>query len=333
MIFASVKDSTLDGKLYLINKDHTLAIEASPIVKNLREALEQWEKYEPALKELEKNIHHENKNVIAFSSLKNHFHSPLPRSFGWLDGSSFLHHVRLVRKARQAEIPSNLTTLPLMYQGGSDSFLGPHDDIPLIDVKDGLDFEAEVAIVTDFVPMGTKAPVALKHVKLIMLVNDVTLRGIAPIELAQGFGFLQSKPSSAFSPLALTPDELGEYWKEGRVHLPLETFWNGKFFGRPQCHQMHFSFAQLIEHAARTRHLTAGTIIGSGTVSNEEVDEHESEVGSSCIVEKRTLEQLKTGSIQTPYMQVGDQVKIQMHRPDGFNLFGSIEQKVVAANI
>ncbi len=251
--------------------------------------------------------------------------SPLPRAYQWLDGSAYVNHVELVRKSRGVDMPESFWTDPLMYQGESDWLLGPRDDIPVADEKFGIDFEGEVAIVTDDVPMGVTQEDAAKHIKLIMLVNDISLRYLAMPELAKGFGFVQAKPASAFSPVAVTPDELGDAWKDGKVHLPLITYYNGKKFGSPNAGvDMVFNFPALVAHAARTRFLSAGTIIGSGTVSNKDKS-----VGSSCIVEKRMLEKLETGESTTPFMTFGDTVKIEMLDAKGQSIFGAIEQKVV----
>lgn len=248
--------------------------------------------------------------------------APLPRTWAFLDGSAFIQHVLLVRKARGAEPPEDLRTVPLMYQGASDNLLSGTDDIPLRDPSDGMDFEAEVGVITDAVPMGTKAAHAAPHVKLLVIMNDVSLRELIPREVGTGFGFLHGKPPSSFAPFALTPDELGSEWREGRAHLPLETTLNDTLFGRPHAGEMHFSFFDLIEHAARTRDLSAGTIIGSGTVSN--ADET---VGSSCLVERRMIEKIRDGSITTRYLKDGDRVRITMRR-DGQDLFGLIDQRI-----
>jgi fumarylacetoacetate (FAA) hydrolase len=250
-------------------------------------------------------------------------HSALPRSFQWADGSAFIHHVKLVRMARGAPLPETLETVPLMYQGGSDVFLAPTEDIPQIDFNHGTDFEGEVAVVIDDTPMGVSAEEALKKIILFVIANDVSLRGLIPEELASGFGFFQSKPSTAFAPFAVTEDELGGAWIEGRVHLPLKVEYNGGFFGNADAGQMHFHFGQLIAHAARTRELKAGTIIGSGTVSNEDRAR-----GSSCLAEKRMLEKIHDGVIKTPFMKVGDTIKIEMFDGAGRNIFGTIHQRV-----
>ena len=250
--------------------------------------------------------------------------SPLPRAYQWADGSAYVTHVELVRKARGAEMPPSFWTDPLMYQGGSDSFVGPCDPILAADEEWGIDFEAEVAIITDDVPMGVKADAAEKHIKLLMLVNDVSLRNLIPAELAKNFGFFQSKPASAFSPVAITPDELDDAWKDTKVHLPLTVTYNGDVFGHPDAGvDMTFSFAQLIEHAAKTRTLVAGSIVGSGTVSNKSGN-----VGSACLAEKRTLETIATGKPVTPFMKFGDRIRIEMRDGDGNSLFGAIDQEV-----
>ena len=250
------------------------------------------------------------------------FSAPLPRSWGFLDGSAFIQHVKLARKARGADLPAELESVPLMYQGVSDNLLGPHDDIPLRDITDGLDFESEIGVIVDSVPRGTTAKEAGKHIQLVLLLNDISLRSIIPREVGTGFGFIQSKPPSAFAPFAVTPDELGAAWKDGRLHLPVKTTLNGEIIGSPNAGEMFFSFNQLIEHAVATRSLSAGTIIGSGTVSNED-----SHVGSGCLAERRMLEQIASGSVTTPWLTEGDTVSISVHQ-DGVDLFGTINQTV-----
>jgi fumarylacetoacetate (FAA) hydrolase len=242
-----------------------------------------------------------------------------------LDGSAFIQHVILVRKARGAELPDDLYTIPLMYQGASDNLLGPRDDIPLRNAADGMDFESEVAVITTHIPMGTKSSHAGEHIVLVLLCNDISLRELIPRELATGFGFFHGKPPSAFSPFAVTPDELGSAWKDARLHLPVTTTLNGEIFGSPNAGEMHFSFQDLIEHAASTRPLSAGTIIGSGTVSNRDES-----VGSSCLAERRMLEKIKSGSITTHYLQHEDRVTISVSH-NGINLFGTIDQTVKQA--
>lgn len=314
-----------DGDLVIVSRDNRRAVRASHIAPSLREAIEHWELHRPLLEQLFNELE-AGRRTDAFEVDEDEFHSPLPRAFQWIDGSAFLHHVRLVRMARKAPIPENLTTLPLMYQGGSDDFLSPREGIPQVDFEHGTDFEGEVAVVLDFVPMGISPEAALEKILLVMIVNDVSLRGLIPAELAQGFGFVQSKPSSAFAPFALTLDEVGDAWKQGRLHLPLHVEYNCERFGDANAGEMHFHFGQLIAHAARTRNLTAGTIIGSGTVSNEDAAR-----GSSCLAEKRMIETIESGAAKTAFMNVGDQIKIEMRDSRGHNLFGTINQKIVQA--
>ncbi len=312
-----------DGELVVVSSDQTRAVKATEIALNLREAVENWSETKPRLEQLAKNLESGSAPAI-FNLDPSDLHSPFPRSFQWADGSAFLHHVRLVRQARGAEMPPSLLTTPLMYQGGSDDFLAPTEGIPQVDFSHGTDFEGEVAVVVDDVPMGISAEKALDHILLVMIVNDVSLRGLVPEELAAGFGFFQSKPSSDLAPFAVTLDELGSNWREGRLHLPLMVDYNGEKFGRADAGAMHFHFGQLIAHAARTRRLRAGSIIGSGTVSNEEPDR-----GSSCLAEKRMLEKINEGVIKTPFMKVGDTIRMEMRDDKGRSLFGVIEQKVV----
>lgn len=330
MKLATLKSKSRDGELLVVSRDNSRAVKpyiltngATPAT--LREAIENWASVQPKLLQIYKDLNQKSLEG-EFKVVEADLHSPLPRAFQWADGSAFLHHVKLVRQARGATMPPNFYSVPLMYQGGSDTFLAPTDDIPQIDEKYGTDFEGEIAVITDDVPMGVSPDEALKHVILIVLVNDVSLRGLIPEELGMGFGFFQSKPSSAFSPFALTPDELGDNWRDGRVHLPLLVDFNGKFFGRANGREMHFHFGQLIAHAARTRALTAGTIIGSGTVSNEDPT-----VGSSCLAERRVIEKIKTGNSTTPFMKPGDRVEIKMCDENAQNLFGTIRQTVATA--
>lgn len=317
----AIKNAKRDGIPVVVSGDNKKGSFIGHIVPSIREWIENWDIFYNEIKALSDNL---NKGIgDSFSVNEEDFHSPLPRAFQWADGSAFIQHVKLVRKARNAPLPEDLLTVPLMYQGGSDVFLAPREDIPLIDFSHGMDFEGEIVVVTSDVPMGISAEKALNHILLVMLCNDVSLRGLIPEELARGFGFLQSKPSSAFSPFALTRDELGPSWKEGRLHLPLISEYNGQAFGKPDGGEMHFHFGQLISHAARTRDLSAGTIIGSGTVSNEDPTR-----GGSCLAEKRMLEQINTGKITTPFMSVGDTIKIEMFNSNGNNLFGTIKQKI-----
>lgn len=326
MKFGSLKSKqSPDGEPILVSRNNSRAIKISHLERSLREIIENWAKHTSELENLYKKLN-DNSLKESFAVEFNALHSPLPRSFQWADGSAFVQHIKLVRQARNAPMPENIYTVPLMYQGGSDSFLAPLEDIPLIEDSHGLDFEAEVGVITDFVPMQTKPSEALSKIRLLVIINDVSLRGLIPEELAAGFGFFQSKPSSAFGPFAVTPDELGEYWKDGRIHLPLNSDYNGQFFGNPNAKEMHFHFGELIAHAAKTRNLTAGTIIGSGTVANEDRSK-----GSSCIVEKRMLEKIETGEFKTPFMKVGDSIKIEMCLPDGQNIFGTINQKIIKA--
>jgi fumarylacetoacetate (FAA) hydrolase len=327
MKLGSLKSARLDGDPVLVSRDNAKAVSISDLTPSVREAIENWDPLQPKLQERYEQLN-KGRALNAFAVDESKFHSPLPRAFQWADGSAFLQHVKLVRKARNAPLPETLYTIPLMYQGAGDTFLAPQDGIPQIDFSHGTDFEGEVAVLTSFVPMGITPAEALKHVRLLMIVNDVSLRGLIPAELAQGFGFFQSKPSSAFAPFALTPDELGSAWKDGRIHLPLDVEYNGSFFGKANAREMHFSFGDLIAHAARTRDLGPGTIIGSGTVSNEDPS-----VGSSCLAEKRMIEQIFSGEIKTPFMKVGDRIKIEMKDSTGRSLFGKIDQKVIAASI
>lgn len=321
MKLASLKRGR-DGQLVVVSKDLTQATSADKIAPTLQNALDNWASVKPKLEHLSQDLH--AGKVESFSFDPTACASPLPRAYQWADGSAYVNHVELVRKSRGVEMPASFWTDPLMYQGGSDSFLGPRDPIEMETTEWGIDFEAEVAIVTDDVPMGTPAAAAGQHIQLLMLVNDVSLRYIAQPELTKGFGFFQSKPSSAFSPVAVTPDELGDAWHGNKIHLPILTYWNGVKFGSPNAGiDMVFDFATLVAHASRTRPLCAGTIIGSGTVSNKDKS-----TGFSCIVEKRMLEKLEAGESKTPFMAFGDRVKIGMIDKNGASIFGSIEQSV-----
>lgn len=319
MRLATIKNTSFDGQIALVSSDGSKLCDLSPYMQT--SFIQFVENFEVNQSKLCKIIQQEKLDFLPIESFT--LLAPLPRCYGWLDGSAFIQHVKLVRKARNAPLPETLTTVPLMYQGGSDSFLAPTQDIPLINSEWGLDFEAEVGIITKFVPQGIKACEAHKYIAFAILINDITLRELIPAELAQGFGFLQSKPSSALSPFAITLDELSDSFQEGRIHLDLETTLNDKIFGNPNAGEMHFSFYDLLEHVAKTRSLAAGTIIGSGTVSN--VDETK---GSSCIVEKRMLEKIHNGQITSTYLKENDVVKIQMFDKNGNNLFGTIKQKV-----
>lgn len=326
MKLASLKhQNRRDGLLCVVSRDLTRACPVPHIVDSLQKALDDWAIYAPQLNRVYEALNQGmSQAVIPFNT--SHCHAPLPRAYQWADGSAYVNHVELVRKARGAEMPADFWTNPLMYQGGSDDFLGPMDDIIVSDLAYGVDFEAEVAVITHDVPMNVAVSEANQYIALLMLVNDVSLRNLIPGELAKGFGFFQSKPSSSFSPVAITPDELGEAWHDGRVQLPLVTSLNHQRFGHPNAGvDMTFSFNELIAHAAKTRRLRAGSIIGSGTVSNLDRS-----LGSSCIAEKRTLEFIEHGQALTPFMQYGDQVKIEMFDAQGESIFGAIDQKLTA---
>jgi fumarylacetoacetate (FAA) hydrolase len=322
-----------DGKLVVVSKDLTKVISAETIAPTLQAALDNWLECETALHELSRQL--EAGIVASFRFHEHDAASPLPRAFQWVDGSAYVNHVELVRRARNAEMPASFWTDPLMYQGGSDSFLNPRDAIVMADEAYGIDMEGEVAVITGDVPMGVSAADAGQYIRLIMLVNDVSLRNLIPAELAKGFGFFQSKPSSAFSPVAVTLDALGDAWQDGKVHLPLSVDLNGKPFGRADAGvDMTFNFGQLIAHAAKTRPLCAGTIVGSGTVSNKDVNGgpgkpvSEGGLGYSCIAEIRMIETINSGKPQTPFMKFGDTVRIEMKDTSGHSVFGAIEQEV-----
>jgi len=313
-----------DGRLAVVSRDLKTCVAVPGIAPMLQSALDGWADIAPQLEEVYALLNRGQADGAHPFAAKNCL-SPLPRAYQWADGSAYVTHVELVRKARGAEMPPSFWTDPLMYQGGSDSFIGPTDPIVAADEAWGIDFEAEVAVVTDDVPYGTGASAAAPHIKLVMLVNDVSLRNLIPGELAKNFGFFQSKPASAFSPVAVTPDELGTAWKEAKVHLPLHVWLNDEKFGAPDAGvDMTFDFAQLIAHAAKTRALGAGSIVGSGTVSNKSGN-----VGSCCIAERRTLETLETGKAATPFMKFGDRVRIEMFDAGGHSIFGAIDQHVV----
>ncbi|WP_250655683.1 fumarylacetoacetate hydrolase family protein [Alkalimarinus coralli] len=324
MKLATLRNGSRDGELVLVSKNLRAAVYVPDIALTLQGALDQWKSIEPELQQRYQQLNDGKLDgVFAFAECE--LESPLPRAYQWADGSAYVNHVELVRKARGAEMPESFWSDPLMYQGGSDSFLGPADAIPLQDERWGLDFEAEVAIITNDVAMGVSSAAARESIVLIMLVNDISLRNLIPSELAKGFGFFHSKPSTAFSPVAVTPDELGDAWDGAKLHLPLLSHLNEQLFGSPDAGcDMTFDFPSLISHAAKTRTLTAGTIVGSGTVSNKDAS-----VGSSCIAEKRMLEKLGTGDISSPFLNAGDRVKIEMFDKTGESIFGAIEQRVV----
>lgn len=326
MKLATLKNQTRDGQLVVVSKDLLFAIAVPDIATTLQHALDNWDTCAPALQDTYEKLNTGKiKNSLSFAEQP--LASPIPRAYQWADGSAYVNHVELVRKARGVDMPPNFWTDPLMYQGGSDSFLGPKDDILVDDVEWGVDFESEIAVITKDVPMGANITVTAQSICLIMLVNDVSLRNLIPAELNKGFGFFQSKPSSAFSPVAVTPDELGDAWDGKKVHLPLITHLNQQLFGAPNAGvDMTFDFPMLIAHAAKTRPLCAGTIIGSGTVSNCDRSK-----GSSCIAEKRMLEILNEGKPVTPFMKYGDQVRIEMVDKHNQSIFGAIEQTVASS--
>ncbi|WP_434355678.1 fumarylacetoacetate hydrolase family protein [Parasalinivibrio latis] len=323
MKLASLKHQR-DGKLILVSRDLVQAVSADDIALTLQVALDNWAEASPKLQARYEALN-AGECTGCFPFVAEDCASPLPRAFQWADGSAYVNHVELVRKARGATMPESFWTDPLMYQGMSDGFLGPRDHIELADDTWGCDFEAEIAVITGDVPMSTQPAEAASHIKLLMLVNDVSLRNLIPAELAKGFGFFQSKPASAFSPVAVTPDELGGSWEDGKVHRPLTVHLNGELFGAPDAGvDMTFNFHQLVSHVAKSRHIAAGTIIGSGTVSNLDRSK-----GSCCLAEKRMLEIIDNGSPTTPFMTYGDKVEIELFGEDGNSVFGRIEQTVV----
>jgi fumarylacetoacetate (FAA) hydrolase len=329
MKLASLKHGR-DGRLVVVSTNLKRYLPADDVAATLQSALDSWTSVRPGLQDLAARLDAGEGSPFDEAACA----SPLPRAYQWADGSAYVNHVELVRKARGAEMPATFWTDPLIYQGGSDAFIGPRENIPVGDEAWGIDFEAEIVVVTDDVPMGVSATEAIKHIQLLMLVNDVSLRNLIPGELAKGFGFFQSKPSSAFSPVAVTPDELGDAWMDGKVHLPLLSTLNGQPFGRPNAGvDMTFDFGQLVAHAARTRPLGAGALIGSGTVSNK-LDGgpgkpiSEGGVGYSCIAEIRTIETINAGKPATPFMGFGDRIRIEMHDTQGASIFGAIDQVV-----
>lgn len=335
MKLASIK-SGRDGQLHIVNSALTKMVSATDIAPNLQAALDDWTSIEPQLKSRYEQLEAGDIQGVNFD--QSACHSPLPRAYQWADGSAYVNHVELVRKARNAEMPATFWTDPLMYQGGSDSFLAPRSPIVMPQTEGfGVDFEAEVAVITGDVPMGVSAEDALNYINLVMIVNDVSLRGLIPGELAKGFGFFQSKPSSAFSPVCVTPDALGSAWNKGKLALPLCSRYNNELFGKPDAGiDMTFHFGELIAHAAKTRPLAAGSVIGSGTVSNKLNDGPgkpvaEGGVGYSCIAEIRMIETIENGEPKTPFMSFGDNIQIEMFDADGQSVFGQINQDVVKA--
>jgi fumarylacetoacetate (FAA) hydrolase len=324
MRLATLADGTRDGRLAVVRRDGAAWADASQVVPCLQAALDRWEEVAPLLRALAEAL--DAGRVAATPLDVAQVRAPLPRAYEWIDGSAFLNHVRLVRRARGAELPATLATDPLVYQGGSGVLLGPRDPLRFGEETYGLDFEGEVCVITGDVPLGVTAAEALRHVRLVCLANDVSLRRLIPDELAKGFGFFVGKPATAFSPFAVTPDELGEAWRDGRAHLRLTVKLNGQVVGELETGpEMHFSFADLLAHVTRTRALTAGTILGSGTVSNQDPAR-----GVSCLVERRVREQLEYGAARTPFLVAGDRVELQATGPDGRDLFGTIDQRVTA---
>jgi fumarylacetoacetate (FAA) hydrolase len=335
MKLATLRNGTRDGELVVVSRNLARCVAVPEIARTLQAALDGWDGAAPALDAISVELNAGRMpDAMPFDPAV--AMAPLPRAYQWADGSAYVNHVELVRKARGVTMPPEFWTDPLMYQGASDNMLGACADIVLADEAWGIDFEAEVAVVTGDVPMGTPAATALRHVRLLLLVNDVSLRNLIPGELAKGFGFLQSKPASGFSPVAITPDELGTAWRDGKVHLPLISHLDGRLFGRPNAGvDMTFDFATLIAHVAKTRELEAGSIVGSGTVSNKEDGgpgrpAAVGGVGYSCIAEQRTVEILLTGEATTPFMRFGDRVRIEMLDAEGRSIFGAIDQKVRA---
>ena len=323
MKLATYQDGSRDGQLVVVSRDLSTAHYASGIATRLQQVLDDWNFLSPQLEDLYLTLNHgKARHGFAFEPQK--CMAPLPRAFQWADGSAFINHVELVRQARSAAVPESFYSDPLMYQGGSDDFLGPTADIVVPDEAFGIDFEAEVAVITGDVAMGSTPDAALEGIRLLMLANDVSLRHLIPDELAKGFGFFQSKPATAFSPVAVTPDELGGAWRGGRVHLNLESAWNGKRVGLCDAgDEMTFHFGQLIAHICKTRNVRAGSIVGSGTVSNKDWSR-----GYSCIAEKRAIETIESGAPKTEFMRFGDRIRIEMKGSDGASVFGAIDQTV-----
>jgi fumarylacetoacetate (FAA) hydrolase len=324
MKLASLKEGGRDGTLIVVDKDIKRAVRATGIAPTLQKAIEDWAAVSPKLAELAENLR-DDKAVGSFELDTKALAAPLPRAYQWADGSAYVVHVELVRKARGVEMPPSFWTDPLMYQGGSDSFIGPTDDIEAVDEAWGIDFEGEIGVYVDDVPMGIGPEAARKYIRLVTILNDVSLRNLIPAELNKGFGFFHGKPATAFAPVAVTSDELGDAWNGAKLNLPLISTYNGKEFGHPNAAtDLIFDFGQLIAHAAKTRHLEAGTVIGSGTVANKDAG-----VGCSCIAERRTRETIDAGKPSTPFMKFGDRIRIEMLDKAGRSIFGAIDQKVV----
>lgn len=326
MKLATLNDGTRDGELIVVSRDLKRGVSARPGIATLQRALDNWSTSEPVLRELAESLE-SGSCPAAFEVDPARLLAPLPRAYQWLDASAFHSHGDLMEKVFGLEPPPDKHTIPLMYQGGSDDFLGPRIDVALPSEELGIDFEAELGVIVDDVPMGTPASRALEHVKLLVLINDISLRALAAREMKTGFGWIHAKPSSSFAPLAVTPDELGVAWHDGRIHLPVNVHWNGEWFGSPNAGAMGFGFDQLIAHAARTRRLGAGTIIGSGTVSNENFRA----IGSACIAERRGIELVDHGAPRTDFMKFGDRVRIEVLDERGSSIFGAIDQRMVGA--
>lgn len=326
MKLGSLKEGGRDGSLIVVSRDLTRAVRAKGIASTLQAALDDWSSSAPRLNALYAELN-DGKAADAFELDMAALAAPLPRAYEFVDGSAYLPHVERVRRARGAEVPESFYTDPLMYQATSAGFLGPRDPVIVTSEDYGIDLEAEVIVITDDVPMAATSAQAAAHIQLIGLVNDVSLRGLIPGELAKGFGFLQSKPRSALSPVLVTPDELGNAWQGEKLHLPMRTWINEQWFGEAECGvDMQFDFGQLVAHAAKTRPLTAGTVVGSGTIANEDTSK-----GASCLAEQRTVETLRDGKPSTPFLQFGDRVKIDVTDRDGKSIFGSIQQTIERA--
>ena len=328
MKLATLRDDSRDGQLVVVSRDLGRAVRATHVAKTLLAALESWEQIAPALLALFDDLE-PGRAQGEFALAPADLASPLPRTWQWLDASAFKSHGELMARAFKQAISEAKPGQPLMYQGGSDDFVGPWQDMPLPSEADGIDFEAELAVVVDRVPMGTPAARALAHVKLVMLANDASLRSFAAAEKKSGFGWIHAKPATSFSPVAVTPDELGGAWRDGRLHLPVRVAWNGREFGRPNAGEMSFGFHDLIAHAAYSRNLSAGTIVGSGTISNDDY----ATVGSACITERRAIEMAERGAAVTEYMRFGDRVRIEVLDNDGRSIFGAIDQCMVTARL
>lgn len=334
MKLATYKDGSRDGQLVVVSRDLSQAHFATGIAVHLQQVLDDWNFHWPQLQDLYETLN-QGKARHAFAFDPRMCMAPLPRAYQWADGSAYLNHVELVRAARNSEVPATYYTDPLMYQGGSDDFMGPCDDVVCGSEDWGIDFESEITVVTGDVTMGATPEQGLEAIRLVMLANDVSLRRLIPDELAKGFGFLQGKPSTAFSPVAVTLDELGSAWQDGRVHLKLQSTWNGRRVGHCDAAPMTFHFGQLIAHLAKTRNVRAGSIVGSGTVSNQAVEQQGVKTwpnGYSCIAEKRAMETILDGKPSTDFMKFGDTIRIEMKGQDGQSIFGAIDQRIVPSS-